>query len=44
MNLGLFAGSPFFAAYKDGLVKHGLEFTGADDCFASAFPDGSWLG
>jgi phytoene dehydrogenase-like protein len=44
MNLGLFAGSPFFAAYKDGLVKHGLEFSGADDCFASAFPDGTWLG
>ena len=44
MNLGLFAGSPFFAAYKDGLIKHGLAFAGADDCFASAFPDGSWLG
>ena len=26
------------------LVKHGLEFREADDCFASAFPDGSWLG
>jgi phytoene dehydrogenase-like protein len=44
MNLGLFAGSPFFAAYKDSLLAHGLKLTGARDCFATAFPDGSWLG
>ncbi len=44
MNLGLFAGSPFFQAHKDRLLQAGLEFVGATDCFASAFPDGSWLG
>jgi len=44
MNLSLFAGSPFFASYKDALFKHGLGLAGASDCFATAFPDGSWLG
>lgn len=44
MNLSLFAGSPFFAAHKDRLLAQGLEFVGADHCFASAFPDGTWLG
>lgn len=44
MNLSLFAGSPFFAAYKDALLRHGLGFVPAADCFASAFPDGSFLG
>jgi phytoene dehydrogenase-like protein len=44
MNLGLFAGSPFFAAHKDRLLAHGLDFVGAEHCFATAFPDGSWLG
>ncbi len=44
MNLGMFAGSPFFAAHKDQLIAHGLEFVSAEHCFASAFPDGSWLG
>lgn len=44
MNLGLFAGSPFFQAHKDRLLAAGLEFAGAADCFATAFPDGSWLG
>ena len=44
MNLGLFAGSPFFAAHKDRLLAHGLAFAGADHCFATAFPDGTWLG
>ncbi|SDR41553.1 Phytoene dehydrogenase-related protein [Rhizobiales bacterium GAS113] len=44
MNLSLFAGSPFFAAHKDKLFAHGLGIVGAEDCFASAFPDGSWLG
>jgi phytoene dehydrogenase-like protein len=43
MNLGLFAGSPFFSAHKD-LLAHGLDFVGAEHCFATAFPDGSWLG
>ncbi|MGA2817555.1 MAG: NAD(P)/FAD-dependent oxidoreductase [Xanthobacteraceae bacterium] len=44
MNLSLFAGSPFFAAHKDRLLAHGLAFVGAEHCFATAFPDGSWLG
>jgi phytoene dehydrogenase-like protein len=44
MNLGLFAGSPFFATHKDRLIAHGLDFVGAEQCFATAFPDGSWLG
>ena len=44
MNLGLFAGSPFFAAHKDRLLAQGLEFVGAEQVFATAFPDGAWLG
>ena len=44
MNLSLFAGSPFFAAHKDRLLAQGLAFVGAEQCFATAFPDGSWLG
>ena len=44
MNLSLFAGSPFFAAHKDRLLAQGLDFVGAEQCFATAFPDGSWLG
>jgi len=44
MNLSLFAGSPFFAAHKDRLLAHGLNFLTAEHCFATAFPDGSWLG
>ncbi len=44
MNLSMFAGSPFFAAYKDRLFTNGFGIAGASDCFSSAFPDGSWLG
>jgi phytoene dehydrogenase-like protein len=44
MNLSLFAGSPFFAAHKDALVKAGVEFVPAARSFATAFPDGAWLG
>jgi phytoene dehydrogenase-like protein len=44
MNLSMFAGSPFFAAYKNLLFANGLGLAGAGDCFSSAFPDGSWLG
>jgi phytoene dehydrogenase-like protein len=44
MNLGLFVGSPFFAAHKDRLLPHGLGLVSAGQCFATAFPDGSWLG
>jgi phytoene dehydrogenase-like protein len=44
MNLSLFAGSPFFAAHKDALIKAGVEFVPAARSFATAFPDGAWLG
>jgi phytoene dehydrogenase-like protein len=44
MNLSLFAGSPFFAAHKDRLTAQGLAFVSAEHSFATAFPDGSWLG
>ncbi len=44
MNLGLFAGSPFFAAHKDRLLANGLDFVSAERCFATPFADGTWLG
>src|SRR6185437_8809883 len=44
MNLSLFAGSPFFAAYKDELIAQGLAFAPAADCFASVFRDDAYLG
>ncbi len=44
MNLSLFAGSPFFKQYGEDLAAHGLAFQPATDCFASVFPDGTWLG
>jgi phytoene dehydrogenase-like protein len=44
MNLSLFAGSRFFAAHKDALVNAGVEFVPAARSFATAFPDGTWLG
>ncbi len=44
MNLSMFAGSPFFATYRDRLIADGLGFITAEDCFATVFPDGTWLG
>lgn len=44
MNLSLFAGSPFSKAYGAELARHGAEFAPVADCFASVFPDGTWLG
>ncbi len=44
MNMSLFAGSPFFAAHRDLLLQHGLAFVPAPESFATAFPDGTWLG
>lgn len=44
MNLSMFAGSAFFAAHKDGLFAHGLDFVPVADSFASPFPNGRWLG
>lgn len=44
MNLSLLAGSPFFKEFSDVLTDAGLSFVPAQNCFASAFPDGRWLG
>jgi phytoene dehydrogenase-like protein len=44
MNLSMFAGSAFFAAYKQELLSNGLGFAPAADCFASVFRDGTYLG
>lgn len=44
MNLSLFAGSAFFRAHGDELGRRGLDFVPVANCFASAFPDGRWLG
>lgn len=44
MNLSLFAGSAFNKAYGPELAAQGLELVPVKDCFASAFPDGRWLG
>jgi phytoene dehydrogenase-like protein len=44
MNLSLFAGSAFFKTYGPELARHGLEFVPVSKPFASAFPDGRWLG
>ncbi len=44
MNLSLFAGSAFHKTYAAELAAHGLQFIPVDAPFASAFPDGRWLG
>ena len=44
MNLSMFAGSGFFAAHKQALLDQGLGFMPAQDCFASVFRDGTYLG
>lgn len=44
MNLSLFAGSAFHSDYASGLARHGLSFAPTAHPFASAFPDGKWLG
>jgi phytoene dehydrogenase-like protein len=44
MNLSMFAGSAFFAQYKDELIANGLGFVPAADCFASVFRDNTYLG
>src|SRR5271166_7005202 len=44
MNLSMFAGSAFFAAHKEALMDQGLGFMPAQDCFASVFRDGTYLG
>lgn len=44
MNLSLFAGSAFMKQHAAELAGHGLEFVPVAQPFASAFPDGRWLG
>ena len=44
MNLSMFAGSPFLKEHGEALMKHGLAFVPAEDCFASVFPDDSYFG
>jgi phytoene dehydrogenase-like protein len=44
MNLSMFAGSAFFATHKDALLAHGLAFASAENCFATVFRDGTYLG
>ena len=44
MNLSMFAGSGFFQAHKDQLLARGLAFAPAEDCFATVFRDGTYLG
>jgi phytoene dehydrogenase-like protein len=44
MNLSMFAGSAFFASYKDELIAHGFGLVPAKHCFASVFRDGTHLG
>ena len=44
MNLSLFAGSAFFKAHGEELIKHGCAFVPVDRPFSSSFPDGTWCG
>lgn len=44
MNLSMFAGSAFFKAHGTRLLARGLELVPVADPFATAFPDGRWLG
>lgn len=44
MNLSLFAGSAFHQKYAEKLAANGLAFAPASNCFASVFPDRTWLG
>lgn len=44
MNLNLFAGSAFYKEYGQELARQGCTFLPVSKPFASAFPDGSWLG
>lgn len=44
MNLSMFAGSPFFQAHKDALLAQGLAFAPVENCFATVFRDGTYLG
>jgi phytoene dehydrogenase-like protein len=44
MNLGLFAGSPFWQEHREALEAKGVSFVAADHSAGSVFPDGRFLG
>ncbi|CAB3765259.1 phytoene desaturase family protein [Paraburkholderia solisilvae] len=44
MNLSMFAGSPFLARHREILTANGLAFVAAPRCFATVFPDDTFLG
>ncbi|MBS0318891.1 MAG: NAD(P)/FAD-dependent oxidoreductase, partial [Proteobacteria bacterium] len=44
MNLSMFAGSPFHAAYKTQLEAAGLSLMPVTHSFSSVLDDGTWLG
>jgi phytoene dehydrogenase-like protein len=44
MNLGLFAGSPFWQEHRQALEAKGVSFVAADHSAGSVFPDGKFLG
>lgn len=44
MNLSMFASSPFYVQHGKLLESHGAELLPVRQTFASAFPDGTWLG
>ena len=44
MVLSFFAASAFNRRHGRELAAHGLAFATANDCFASVFPDGRWIG
>ncbi|TPW30185.1 phytoene desaturase family protein [Pararhizobium mangrovi] len=44
LNLTNFVNSAFFADFGDRLRARGAEFVKADNCFASVYEDGTWLG
>lgn len=43
-NLNIFVGGAFFAEHQAELFEHGFGIAGASKPFASAFPDGEWVG
>ena len=44
MNLGLFAGSPFWQEHRQALEAKGVSFVAADHSAGSVFPGGKFLG
>jgi phytoene dehydrogenase-like protein len=44
LNLSLFAGGGFHQMHGEALAKQGFALVPAQHCFATAFPDGRWIG